>query len=1142
MTNDNYDFDLVVWDTIGGAYTSKSVAEAAAGGSEKEVVQLAEGLAAKGYKVLCVNGDSHEPIAFLSSPLTWAGREDVRDLAQETKRALRCRTLLIQRYSGIPGPHAIVADRMVVRATDVYGDYHSHLAAVDHLCVSEWQAAEFRKHGFFCRVIPPMLDDDYYELAGTPKVKGQFLFASAWMKGLPDTLDKWLDLRERFPAEMKLCRLRVTSPGYGKASNVSRTDSSITYLDDLAPRDLAQEMAHCEGLFYVNTFPETFGAVASIMDAVGGVVFALEKNGKAGLQEASAYGSYGPDLERLFDEDFIEFLKIPEHRGALAEEEPRDLRVSTILPQWEAALRLKTEKRPHASEEKRVGVVIKGYELSPAAEKALEEGLESARRDEISEYRPLRPGVVTTNLQEALKARVPPIPDGEMTSERVEHFRKNLEKDLGRPLFPVETRAEGRLAVIPNFSKDTTPIDDRSQAVGVDELYDFLDHEMPVAWWRHHREKLETGGIDYLFHRADDNHYKTCGCPLCSAFAYVKSRSFQKNVEAVFPDLGELETALVFGSYYASGDYLAGHNDAGNGDIAFVWNLTRGYAEGHGGELVLGDSDGVQGERWVPPEFNTLVLFTVPQWHRVEESKVDSPKRLAISGWLRRKTPKARLDPEGTAQGKTILTGLAEVSGKDGATVVPRPGEFHVDTETGKRTPLTARAERLARRLGPGGHLATTAEGDQAVQRSLGATMTKEEAREIVAETRKTIAEKKEPRVCLVMLIKPGTHPEFVKRALSSVRGFVDMTVIGFDDQGSHFAFAKMIDSAIGGGWTRVLEPWVNFSHNRNVLARYAEDLFMPLRHPGDVSEKADYILTCDVDDEFVGLQDFDKTQLVLDAYEVEIHDGTDRYPRLMLWKTNRGFHYELPAHEFLTSEQSTVHGKLPGVHYLRHPTPLTVDQRRKKYLRDVQLFTAELKKKPSDTRCMYYLAQSLHDASCGVDQKLLREAVEAYLERGKMGGYFEERFLATMRVGILLRQLKTGTPEEIAAAFKTAADIHPARAPEARFQAVHYFNNEGGSKEKAVKMAGDWALPINLTPPVGFLVDVSIYQWQYAFQLAIALCYTGRQKEAKVIFEDLLRKAPPEQHAVIKSNLTFCEPAYECNRALLDRLEKDYG
>ena len=46
----------------------------------------------------------------------------------------------------------------------------------------------------------------------------------------------------------------------------------------------------------------------------------------------------------------------------------------------------------------------------------------------------------------------------------------------------------------------------------------------------------------------------------------------------------------------------------------------------------------------------------------------------------------ARLDPEGTAKGKTILT--AEMVGHNGPVPWPGPASTHVDIETGKRTAL----------------------------------------------------------------------------------------------------------------------------------------------------------------------------------------------------------------------------------------------------------------------------------------------------------------------------------------------------------------------------------------------------------------------------------------------------------------------
>ena len=113
-------------------------------------------------------------------------------------------------------------------------------------------------------------------------------------------MEKWGDLRSRFPVEMQFAELHITSPGYGEVSHRASLAQEwdnfrIKYIENLPPRELAAYMATCEGLFYVNTFPETFCAVAAIADAVGCKPHILCKNGVAGIADviptAPSHGS-----------------------------------------------------------------------------------------------------------------------------------------------------------------------------------------------------------------------------------------------------------------------------------------------------------------------------------------------------------------------------------------------------------------------------------------------------------------------------------------------------------------------------------------------------------------------------------------------------------------------------------------------------------------------------------------------------------------------------------------------------------------------------------------------------------------------------------------------------------------------------------
>jgi hypothetical protein len=775
----NYDFDVVIWDTIGGAYTSESM-NRASGGAEKEVVQVSEALAKRGFRVLCLNKTDYE-----YRDKAYHGSVHWDNLSNAY--AIRCKTLIIQRYSTIPGSSQVLPDRMVVRAVDVYGPYHDHLSALTHLCLTEWSAQKFRAAGIPAKVVHSMLDDDYYELSGIEKTKGLFIYASAPMKGLNETRQKWANLKRRFPEDMAHCKLHVTTPGYGKLSTMeyfeSSIENSIRLLGDLAPRELAKYMATCEGLFYINTFPETFCVVAAIANAVGCRVHVLAKNGISGIEEA--VNGFLTEQEDIFDAMFLAGL-----HGDLPVPPPKDYRVSTVMPKWLDALHL--ESQPFNA------------------------------------------------LLDAVKQNVP---------------------------FPA-----------------TDPSDEET-----------------------------------------------------------------------------------------------------------------------------------------------------------------------LSKWTTTEPPKAIVEQKAMSE-KTTKT----------------------------------------------------------------------------------------PTVCLVMLAKGAETT--IRRALESVKGFINYACFQFDDEESSQGMRQIIADSLSTSNVLGLftyEPWETFSINRNKLLLYSRESL----------PQATYVLTLDADDYFVGLNEFDKSKLILDCYDVEIHDynGAWRYARSMLWRADAGYCFKGPAHEFLTTDKpGKTSGLLPdaNVHYVRQGgPPITTEQTREKYLRDVRLFTAELRKHPDDTRSTYYLAQSLEDAACGDDDKLLHQALRVYEKRAAMAGYQEEKFLAWMKVGRFRVRFKEGA-ERVIEAFTRAALVIPARAIEAAYEVLLYHNqpeNPGASYERGLQFASDLTLERS-EPAKGFIVDISVYQWRYEMQLALALFYTGSKVKAKALFEHLLTTAPPEQHAVLRANLTFCEPSVLMEDALLDELENAYG
>lgn len=87
---------------------------------------------------------------------------------------------------------------------------------------------------------------------------------------------------------------------------------------------------------------------------------------------------------------------------------------------------------------------------------------------------------------------------------------------------------------------------------------------------------------------------------------------------------------------YAAGSFLSMHDDQAGSTrkFAYVLNLTENWNATWGG-LLLFHSPGGEIVESVVPEFNTLVVFEVPQFHSVSLVSSEAPKsRYAVSGWL----------------------------------------------------------------------------------------------------------------------------------------------------------------------------------------------------------------------------------------------------------------------------------------------------------------------------------------------------------------------------------------------------------------------------------------------------------------------------------------------------------------------------
>ena len=186
------------------------------------------------------------------------------------------------------------------------------------------------------------------------------------------------------------------------------------------------------------------------------------------------------------------------------------------------------------------------------------------------------------------------------------------------------------------------------------ELRDFLNHTTAVTLKRSLENlefELKKSDLFEFFQTADltniSDSLKVSSCLKISEFAdFLRSSSFRAYMMAITGiDLSSSEITM-FGSKYEDTHYLLPHDDQLEGrQIAFLFYFSE-MNVGHGGELVLFDTQGgevgsVQSTSAVceavriRPRFNSFFFFEVsPQSLHAVSEVIGSGVRYTLAGWF----------------------------------------------------------------------------------------------------------------------------------------------------------------------------------------------------------------------------------------------------------------------------------------------------------------------------------------------------------------------------------------------------------------------------------------------------------------------------------------------------------------------------
>ncbi|MGI5402166.1 glycosyltransferase [Streptomyces sp. CA-135486] len=314
------------------------------------------------------------------------------------------------------------------------------------------------------------------------------------------------------------------------------------------------------------------------------------------------------------------------------------------------------------------------------------------------------------------------------------------------------------------------------------------------------------------------------------------------------------------------------------------------------------------------------------------------------------------------------------------------------------------------------------------------------------------------PSVCLCMIVK--NEAKVIERCLASVRDLVDTWVIS--DTGSTDGTQQLIRSALDGIPGELHEePWVNFGHNRTLNIRHARG-------------KAGYLLLLDAD--HVVRQDGPLPRLTADSYMLR-HEGAVEYRIKRLVRGSIAWRYEGVTHEYLTADRQ---GPQQNLDALVIEDFADGGSRHDKFERDARLLSAELERDPTDTRTVFYLAQTMRD------MQRTDEAIALYERRAQMGGWAEEVYYSLLQVGIL----KADSDDWPAAmdAFSRAWESRPQRL-EACYELASRLRKLGRHRvAHAFVCAG-----LGQKQPDDLLfVQPWVYRWGLLFEYSIAAYWVG--------------------------------------------------
>lgn len=341
-----------------------------------------------------------------------------------------------------------------------------------------------------------------------------------------------------------------------------------------------------------------------------------------------------------------------------------------------------------------------------------------------------------------------------------------------------------------------------------------------------------------------------------------------------------------------------------------------------------------------------------------------------------------------------------------------------------------------------------------------------------------TAATTPQQKICLNMIVK--NEREVICRCLESAKPLIDYWVI--IDTGSEDGTPDVIRECMKDIPGELHErPWVDFAYNRNEALDLAKD-------------KADYLLFIDADDYFEQVPHSVMPFLDKEGYYFTIRYGEFIYPRIQLIRASSSWRWEGVVHEVLVPPNVNALGILEGIEIIVGSGGAR-SRDIGRVFKDAELLEAALRENPSNSRNVFYLAQTYKDAG------MWKEALEQYERRISMGKEGEEVFFSLYLSGIA-KEILDFPANEIISAYCAAHEYQPFRAEPLYHLAIYYRKRKNYFMGYLITQ---FALNLPALPSYTAR-ETSVYEYGLLLEFAVCAYCSGAYEEAvraaQILFE----------------------------------------